>query len=141
MASRTKIPEMPVGLGVLDEEHADIQRRYVRLNRAILETNSLVRIRVAAELLAEVILLHLLHEEELLRKMSFPFLREHRDTQTEMMSELFKIELDLSRNETRAPMRLRDLCREWMNEHVHVERRELEIAVLAGGNQLGSIQA
>ncbi len=141
MASQTQISETPVGLGVLDEEHSEIQRRHLWLDRAILETGSLIRTRVAAEHLAEVILLHLLHEEEFLEKMSFPFLQEHRDTQLEMMAEIFKIELDLSRDDISAAIRLRDLCLGWMHAHIHVESRELEVAVLAGGNQLGSIRA
>jgi hemerythrin len=123
MASRTKVSEMPVGLGVLDEEHSEIQRKYLRLDRAILETSSL-QSRIAAELLAEAILQDLVHEEEFLRKTSFPFLQEHCDSQMKMMSEIFKIELDLSRNDISASLRLRDLCREWMHERVAVGNKK-----------------
>ncbi|SRR6266567_1286837 len=138
MARRTQFSEKPVaGLGVLDEEHSEINRKYLELDRMIVEANSLTRIRATSEILAELILLHLVHEEEFLRKMSFPFIDEHRAAEMEMMAEIFKIELDLSRDDVSAPLRLRGLCREWLHEHIHIERQELQIAVMAAGDQSG----
>jgi len=138
MARLTQFSEKQVaGLGVLDEEHSEIHRKYLELSRTILEGSSLQRMRAVSEILTELILLHLVHEEEFLRKMLFPLLAEHRDAQMGMMAEIFKIELDLSRNDVSAPLRLRDLCGDWMREHIHIETQELQIAVMSSADQQG----
>jgi len=114
-------------LGLLDREHAEIRRRYVELENAILRGLGLPRILEAANSLVQMILLHFTHEERFLAALSLSNLQKrHRDANIEVTAQLFGIEAGLEQAKTAAVFQLLLLGRVWMKEHMHLESDQFE---------------
>jgi hemerythrin len=110
----------------LDEEHAEILRRYTGLEKAILCGRGWPRILEAADSLVQKMLLHLAHEKQFLVKLSLSsrLQAKHRKANTEVTTQLFGIDAGLEREETSAVFLLLRLGRVWMKEHMHLESIE-----------------
>jgi hemerythrin len=117
-------------LRILDEEHAEIRRRYTELEEAILRGRGLPRILEAADSLVQVMLLHFTHEEQFLVKLSLSSGLLHRDANIEVTAQLFGIEAGLEQGKAAAVFLLLRLGRFWMKEHMHREPVEFECETL-----------
>jgi len=119
-------------LSSLDEEHAEICRRYVALEKAILDRQGVSRTLEASDSLVQMILLHLAHEEEFTAKLPLLSHHErHRDTNIDTTVQLFGIEAGLQEGKTAAVLQLLLLGRLWMKEHMHLESSEFECEALS----------
>ncbi len=131
-----------VELEILAEEHSHIHCRLAELDEVILQAQGSPRILEAARELVWLLLLHFTHEAELLEKISLPALAEQRRAVKKMMDEVVRIEAGLRMDEAHAALQLRGLCKGWIEEHMHMESFEFEIAAARmGGNEIGGMQA
>lgn len=132
-----------VELDILEEEHSHIHCRLAELDDVILQAQGSPRIIEAARELVWLLMLHFTHEAEFLEEIPLPALEEQRRAGKKMMDEVLRIEAELRVEEAHAALRLRGLCKGWMNEHMYMESLEFEIAAAArvGGNETGGMQA
>jgi len=126
--STRKLETNAFDLRNLDEEHAEIRRRYSDLEKAILRGRALPGILEAADSLVQMMLLHFTHEEQFLLKLSLSTRRqqEHRDANIKVTVQLFDIEAGLEQGEIATVLRLLLLARDWMKEHMQLESAEFE---------------
>jgi hemerythrin len=112
----------------LDEEHAEIRRRYSALEKAILRGQEMSGILKAADSLVQMMLLHFTHEEQLLLKLPFSSRLRKRlgEANLEVTDRLIGIEVGLEQGKTSAVFHLLRLGRFWMKEHMHLESVESE---------------
>jgi hemerythrin len=112
----------------LEDEHAEIRRRYSGLEKAILCGRGLPRILDAADSLVQMMLLHFTHEEQFLVKLplSSNLPERHRNANIEVTAKLFSIEAGLKQGSAASVFHLLRLGRFWMNEHLHLENEEFE---------------
>jgi hemerythrin len=142
MTNHRQALEKPAAeLETLAGEHSQIHRRYADLDDAILQGLGSKQIIESARELVRAMLLHFIHEEQFLEKITLSPPEEQRNAGKKVMAELLKIETGLMQEEVYAALRLRGLCRRWMREHLYVEGVEFEIAVLAANNEAAMIPA
>jgi hemerythrin len=114
-----------IDLRNLDEEHAEIHRRYEGLEKEILRRggmHSICRVLAAADSLVHLILLHFTHEKQLLVKLSlYSLLKRHRETNMKIATQLFGIKTDLEQGKTAPVFQLLRLSKVWIKEHMHIE--------------------
>ena len=111
----------------LDEEHAEIRRRYQGLERAILRGGGMPRILAAADNFVQMMLLHFTHEEHFLVKLSLGDLQtRHREAKIKVATQLFDIEAELEQGKAAAVFQLLRLGKVWMKEHMDLENEEIE---------------
>lgn len=111
----------------LDEEHAEIRRRYHGLERVILRGGGMPRILAAADNFAQMMLLHFAHEEQFLVKLSLGDLpTRHRKAKIEIATQLFEIEAELEQGKASAVLQLLRLGKVWMKEHMDLENEDIE---------------
>ena len=112
----------------LNEEHAEICRRYEGLDEAVLRQgsmHSICRILAAADSLVYLMLLHFAHEEKLLAKFSrYSILKLHRETNTKISTQLFDIKAELEQGKVSPVFQLLRLTKVWMKEHMNLENVE-----------------
>jgi hemerythrin len=112
----------------LDEEHAEIRRRYEGLDEVILRQGSMHRIHrilAAADNLANLMLLHFTHEGLFLVKFSrYSPLKGHRQSNMKIATQLFDIKAELEQGKVAPVFQLLRLTKVWMKEHVHLENVE-----------------
>ncbi len=112
-------------LHTLDEEHAEICRRYEGLEEVILRRgsmHSIHRILAAADSLVHLILLHFTHEEQLLVKFSrYSLQKRHRETNMKIATQLFGIKAELEQGKIAPVFQLLRLGKVWIKEHMHLE--------------------
>jgi len=70
-----------------------------------------------------------------------PVLEKQRTAGSRLMAEIVAIEEGLKQGEVYAALRLRGLCKGWMQEHMYVEMVELGFAALIYGSEPDRIQA
>jgi len=133
------LEEPAAELEILAGEHSQIHRRYADLDDAILQGLGSKQIIETARELVRTMLLHFIHEEQFLQKITLSPPEEQRNARNRIMAELLKIETGLMKEQVYAALRLRGLCRRWMREHMYVEGVEFEIAVLAANNEAAMI--
>jgi len=106
----------------LDEEHAEIRRRYTGLEKTILCGQGWPRILEAADSLVQKLLLHLAHEKQFLVKFSLSsrLQAKHRNANMEVTAQLFDIDAGLEKGTPAAVFLLLRLGRIWMKEHMHL---------------------
>ena len=100
---------------MLERERFQIDRKYIELDDAILHGQGSVRILHAAQGLVQLLMLHLAHEEQFRRQISFPVVD---DPWKKHMAELLQIEAGLAQEEVYAALRLRSFCKGW----IHMQR-------------------
>ena len=110
-----------VGLGHLNEEHSEIYRSLLALDEAITRGHGLPQILMAAEDLSQLMLLHFIHEVQFLEKVSYATLRSHRAAEMATMVGIQRADSGLRRRELSAALLLRNLCRQWLHEHMYAE--------------------
>jgi hemerythrin len=130
-----------VELDILAEEHSHIRCRLAELDEVILQAQGSPRILEAARELVWLLLLHFTHEAELLEKISLPALAEQPRAVKKMMDEVVRIEAGLRVGEAHAALRLRGLCKGWIQEHMHMESLEFEIAAAPVAGNAGGMPA
>jgi hemerythrin len=110
----------------LDQEHAEIRRRYTGLEKAILRGREMSGILEAANSLVQMMLLHFAHEEQLLLKLSFSshLRKKLNDANMEVTDQLIGIAEGLEEGKAAAVFHLLRLGRFWMKEHMHLESVE-----------------
>ncbi len=110
----------------LDQEHAEIRRRYTGLEKAILRGREMPSILKAANGLVQMMLLHFAHEEQLLLKLSFSshLRKKLSHANMEATDQLIGIAEGLEEGKTAAVFHLLRLGRFWMEEHMHLESVE-----------------
>ena len=140
MTNRMQSSEKPaVELDLLASEHLQIHRRYADLDDAILQGLGSKQIIETASELVRAMLLHLIHEERFVEKITFSSPQEQRNAGKKVMAELLRIEAGLMKEEVYAALRLRGLCKRWIREHLYVEGVEFEMAIVAANNEAGII--
>ncbi len=128
-------------LDILEEEHSHIHCGLAELDDVILRAQGSTRMIEAARELARLLLLHFTHEAQFLEKIPLPALEEQRRAGEKMIDEVLRIEAGLRLEEAYAALRLRGLCKGWMNEHMYMESLEFEIAAArVVGNETGGMQ-
>jgi hemerythrin len=111
----------------LNEEHAEIRRRYHGLERVILRGGSMPRILAAADNFVQMMLLHFTHEECFLVKLSLYGLQtRHREAKKKITTQILDIETELEQRKASAVFQLLRLGKVWMKEHMHPESEEFE---------------
>ena len=128
-------------LEILDHEHSEIHRQYIQLDDAILQGFGSARILEAARALVHTMGLHFTHEQQFQETNSVPVLEKQRTAGSRLMAEIVAIEEGLKQGEVYAALRLRGLCKGWMQEHMYVEMVELGFAALIYGSEPDRIQA
>jgi hemerythrin len=127
MRTSTKVFEPSTfDLHKLDEEHAEIRRRYTGLEQAILHGQGLSGILDAANSFEQMMLLHFIHEERFLERLSLSSLQRHRDANIEITAQLFDIEVGLEQHKVAAVFQLLLLGRVWIREHMGLESEEFQ---------------
>lgn len=103
MSTSTKtLDTNAIDLRNLDEEHAEICRRYTELEKSIVGRRVLPRILDASASLVQIMLLHLEHEEQFLAQLSLANLeKRQRDANFEVIAQLFGIEAGLEQGDRR----------------------------------------
>jgi hemerythrin-like metal-binding protein len=130
-----------VELNMLDEEHEEIHRRYSALEDAIFLAQGSPRILSLARNLAQAMHLHFLHEAQFMERIAMPISDGQRSEDARLRADLLKIEEDLHLEGVYAALRLRSLCREWINQHFNVEHMDFEILAGATCDEPGRLQA
>jgi hemerythrin len=115
-----------IDLRNLDEEHAEICRRYEGLEEVILRQgsmHSIHRILAAADSLAQMMLLHFTHEEQFLLKLplSSHLRKKLSDANMEVTDQLSGIKAELEQGKIAPVFQLLRLSKVWIKEHVHLE--------------------
>lgn len=130
--STTKVFETSAfELGNLNEEHAEIRRRYAELESVILRESGLAPIFRAADRLVQMMLLHFTHEEQFLAKLSSAsFQKRQHDATLEVTAKLLGIEAGLEQTKTASVFQLLVFGRIWMKEHMSLETDEFECEAL-----------
>jgi len=129
MSAATKIFEPEVfQLHVLDEEHYEIERRYVALEEEILAWRGISAMLAAAENLVEAILLHFAHEEEFLEGVSRPILLRQLQANTKIADQLLDVEDGLKQKKPAAVLQLLLLVKVWLYWHAWTESIDFECA-------------
>jgi hypothetical protein len=100
---------------MLNQERLSIDRRYIELDDAILHGQGSPRILEAGRNLAQLLLLHLTHEEQFCMQISLPAAEDPHAAWRKNMAELLQIEVGLRRGESYAALRLRSFCKGWMH--------------------------
>jgi hypothetical protein len=104
-------------LSRLIEEHSEIYRSFLALDEATVWGLGR-QVLAAAEKLTQLMLQHLVHEAQLLEKISPAVLKDQRTTMVALMADLNEVASGLGRKELPAALRLRGLCRKWLREHL-----------------------
>lgn len=100
---------------MLERERFAIEREYIELDDTILHGQGSARIVNAARRLVESLLVHITHEEQLRRQISFPVLDDPHAVWKHNMAELMQIEAGLRQEEVYAALRLRSFCKGWIH--------------------------
>jgi hemerythrin len=111
------------------------------LDDAILQGLGSKQIIESAGELVRAMILHFIHEEQFLEKITLSSLDEQRTAGKRVRAELLMIEALLRKDEVYAALRLRGLCKRWLREHLYVEGLESDIALLAANNEAGRMPA
>jgi hemerythrin len=127
MRTSTRIIEPSAfDLRKLDEEHAEICRRYTGLEETILRGRGLPRILEAANSLVQMMLLHFTHEEQFLERLSLSSFQRQRDANIEITAQLFDIEVGLEHSRVASVFQSLLLGRVWIKEHMRLESEEFK---------------
>jgi hemerythrin len=100
---------------MLEKERFRIERQYIELDDVILHGQGSAQILEAAQTLIQSLQLHLTHEEQFRKQISFPVLDDPRAIWKKNMAELLQIESGLRLEEVYAALRLRSFCKGWIH--------------------------
>jgi hemerythrin len=124
-ARRIFEPEV-LRLRVLDEEHAEIERRYVVLEAEILSGRGMPSMVKAAENLVEAMLQHFAQEEQFLETISRLVLLRHLKANAKTTVQLLDIEDGLRQEKPSAVLQLLLLVKVWLYWHTWTESIDFE---------------
>jgi hemerythrin len=130
-----------VALGLLNDEHSEIYRSFAALDEAIARGRGFSSIMVAAEDLTQIMLLHFIHEVQFLEKISAAVLKEHRKAEMQVLNGIGRLDSGLRRCELSAALRLRSLCKEWIQGHMYSESDNCGIHLVENEREPGRLQA
>ena len=135
MTTSIKAFDNASALQSLNEEHAEISRRYTRLESTIRLGRTLGGIVEAANGLVQMVLLHFVHEEQFLEKLSLPSFPRQRDANIEITALLFDIETGLEQGKAGTLSLLLLLGKVWMKEHMQLECEQFVCEELTGAGR------
>ena len=118
-------------LRTLEQEHASIHRRFLELDNAILHGHGSPRILETARELAIAMKLHMQHEDLFQQTLSYVRRDEQKLREFEVRNELSRLEEGLKLDEVYSALRLRALCKSWMQEHMYLEKLDIDLATVA----------
>jgi hemerythrin len=129
MQRRKQLHQGPsAGQEILQRERGDILRQYIELDDAILHGQGSPRILETARTLLQYMLLYFAHEEQFRSDSSFPLGEDQRRIWKQNLAELLRIEAGLKQEEIYAALRMRSLCRSWMQSHAPSSQAGIEAA-------------
>jgi hemerythrin len=127
MSAATKIFEPRIfQQRALDEEHSEVEWRYMTLEAEILTGRGMSAMVDAAESLVRAILLHLNHEKEFLEPISRAILLKQVEANRELTSRLLDIEEGLKQEKPAAVLQLLLLVKRWLYWHMWTDSIEFE---------------
>lgn len=121
----------------LNDRHIDIYRAFVALEDAVV-WGAASQILLAAEDLAEIMLRHFMQEAQILENLPAGELKRYRRTRVAVMVVVGEVDEGLRRHELSAALHLHSLAKQWIREHMLVEREGPGVVNMVEEDSFGS---